>query len=332
MNDRLNAILAISRKAFTIRLRKEDTFNGQPVVDFPLGIHIQKVYTLSKNEMSTQLPVMTQWDQIHRLNRKDSAWKWGKGELWKALMCARLSLIHLMCPQARYGGRADDDEEIDDAEKLTLSERRRAFKDKIRHRQWELSSRIKITVEGIQEHLKNNSGKVLVLCEFLCGLDVLDVALSEVGVDVMRFDATLTLKERQKVVNDFRTDDTQMVLLGTIKSAGVGLDFSRATFLIHLSQCWNPATVNQGSDRAIRIGQKLQVVVWHLHANESMDEKTWALRQAKMAKSSALLDPSPGMQKALDEIKHWSEEEYINHVRGSSPSYAVRWLIANNLG
>jgi hypothetical protein len=47
-----------------------------------------------------------------------------KGKLQEALMCARLSLIHLMFLEARYGGHVDDDEEADDAErKLTSAER-----------------------------------------------------------------------------------------------------------------------------------------------------------------------------------------------------------------
>jgi SNF2 family DNA or RNA helicase len=82
-----------------------------------------------------------------------------------------------------------------------------------------------------------------------------------------------------------------MVLLGTIKSAGIGLDFSRATFVIHPTQCWNSATINQGSDHAIRFGQEDNVVLWHLYTNISIDEKMWAFRQAKMARAHTLLDP-----------------------------------------
>jgi hypothetical protein len=116
--------------------------------------------------------------------------------------------------------------------------------------------------------------------------------LPELGAYVSSFILTL-----------FRTNDTVMVLLGTIKSAGIGLDFSRATFVIHPSRCWNPATINQGSDHVIRSGQEDNVVLWHLYTNRSMDEKMWAFRQAKMARAHTLLDPK--------DIEHWSEEEYV---------------------
>jgi hypothetical protein len=47
-----------------------------------------------------------------------------KGKLQKALMCAGLSFIYLMFPEARYGGHVGADEEADDIEqKLTLAER-----------------------------------------------------------------------------------------------------------------------------------------------------------------------------------------------------------------
>jgi SNF2 family DNA or RNA helicase len=317
LNDVLNSILVVTQKAFTIRLRKEDSFNDKPVVTFPLGLQIKKTYQLSPDEARTQMSVITQWDQARRLNRKEGAWKLAQGELWKAVMAARLSLIHSFCPQARYGGHADEDDEIENtAEKQTLAERRREFKKKLRDGQWRSSSRLTLTVDGIQDHLANKHGKVLVLCEFLCGLDALDVALSEVGVSVLRYDATLTLGERQRVVKDFEANDKVMVLLGTIKSAGIGLDFTRATFVVHLSQCWNPATTNQGSDRAIRHGQKHKVIVWHLHAENSMDVKMWALRQAKMAKASTLLDPTPVTRQAMAEIETWSEEEFVTQVFG----------------
>jgi SNF2 family DNA or RNA helicase len=106
----------------------------------------------------------------------------------------------------------------------------------------------------------------------------------------------------------FRTKDTVMILSGTVKSAGIGLDFSRATFVIHLTQCWIPATIDQGSDHAIRFGQKDNVVLWHLYTNISMDEKIWASRQAKMARAHTLLDPK--------DIEHWSEEDYVKQVFG----------------
>jgi hypothetical protein len=80
------------------------------------------------------------------------------------------------------------------------------------------------------------------------------------------------------------------------------------TFGIHLTQCWNPATINQGSDHAIRFGQKDNVILWHLYTNISMDEEMWVSRQATMARAHTLLDPR--------DIEHWSEEEYVKQIFG----------------
>jgi SNF2 family DNA or RNA helicase len=45
----------------------------------------------------------------------------------------------------------------------------------------------------------------------------------------------------------------------SLKAVGVGLNLTATNHVIHFDRWWNPAVENQATDRAFRIGQKLQI-------------------------------------------------------------------------
>jgi hypothetical protein len=96
------------------------------------------------------------------------------------------------------------------------------------------SSRIRETLEIVQEHLPRYAGKIVIFSEFLCTLDVLAVALHESGLEVLRFDGTVDSKDRETVVQKFEEDhDEARVLLVTSRSGGLGRSFTPADRVIH---------------------------------------------------------------------------------------------------
>ncbi|PVI08143.1 hypothetical protein DM02DRAFT_666118 [Periconia macrospinosa] len=62
LSDDLNAILACSLRAFTIRIRKDATFNGHAVCNYPLGTRQLITYDPPKNERQEQEDVREYWD------------------------------------------------------------------------------------------------------------------------------------------------------------------------------------------------------------------------------------------------------------------------------
>jgi len=66
---------------------------------------------------------------------------------------------------------------------------------------------------------------------------------------------------RQQRVHEFQARQGFDAILLSPRAAGVGLNLTAATHVIHLSRWWNPAVEDQCTDRAYRIGQQRAVTV-----------------------------------------------------------------------
>ena len=97
----------------------------------------------------------------------------------------------------------------------------------------------------------------------------------------MRLDGST--RYRAGVVAKFQSDDGPPVLLISLKAGGTGLNLTAADHVFLLDPWWNPAVEDQAKDRAHRIGQERQVMVYRMVANDTVEERTLALQDKKRA-------------------------------------------------
>lgn len=95
--------------------------------------------------------------------------------------------------------------------------------------------------------------------------------------------------QRDKYVNEFQDGDVPYMIL-SLKAAGVGLNLTSATNVIHFDRWWNPAVENQATDRAYRIGQKKCVNVYKFTTKDTIEEIIAALMETKTKLSDSVLD------------------------------------------
>ena len=100
------------------------------------------------------------------------------------------------------------------------------------------------------------------------------------------------VKERQKLVSAFQTDDGPPFFVLSLKAGGTGLNLTAASHVIHFDRWWNPAVENQATDRAFRIGQKKNVLVHLFVCLGTVEEKIAALIEEKTVLARDLLDTS----------------------------------------
>jgi SNF2 family DNA or RNA helicase len=79
------------------------------------------------------------------------------------------------------------------------------------------------------------------------------------------------------------------VFLISLKAGGVGLNLTAADTVIHYDPWWNPASENQATDRAWRIGQTQPVFVYKLIARGTLEEKIQDMQRRKGDLANALL-------------------------------------------
>lgn len=91
----------------------------------------------------------------------------------------------------------------------------------------------------------------------------------------------VNLKERSAMVDRFQTDRSVRVLIVSLKAGGTGLNLTAASAVVHYDLWWNPAVENQATDRAYRIGQRRDVLVYRFVTAGTFEEKINAMLMQK---------------------------------------------------
>ena len=78
---------------------------------------------------------------------------------------------------------------------------------------------------------------------------------------------------RERILQDFRRDESHGALLLSLKAGGQGLNLQEASYVFHFDRWWNPAVERQAEDRAHRMGQALPVTVYRYTCVGTIEER-----------------------------------------------------------
>ncbi len=137
---------------------------------------------------------------------------------------------------------------------------------------------------------------ILVFTQFREMVQPLDGLLRQVfGRDGLVMHGGVPVKQRRRLVEDFqRARDYLPYMILSLKTAGVGLNLTRANHVVHFDRWWNPAVENQATDRAFRIGQQRNVVVHKFVCRDTVEEKIDAMIESKSSVSEQVVAASRG--------------------------------------
>ncbi len=98
-------------------------------------------------------------------------------------------------------------------------------------------------------------------------------------------------KQRRNIVDDFQSTslESSPILLVSLKAGGTGLNLTQASTVFHFDRWWNPAVENQATDRAYRIGQTKNVMVYKFIAVGTIEEKIDAMLEEKKSLADSIL-------------------------------------------
>ncbi len=137
-----------------------------------------------------------------------------------------------------------------------------------------------LIVEQLLETL-NGGHKVLVFSNFLDAISGLSKTLKLEGVEHRII--TGSTNKRQAIVEEFMDDPNVKVLIMTLKTGGIGLNLTSASYVYIMDPWWNLASENQAIDRTHRIGQKNAVFCYRFIARGTIEEKILDLHSKKKA-------------------------------------------------
>ena len=145
----------------------------------------------------------------------------------------------------------------------------------------ELSGKAEKCVSLVQSILDNNE-KTLIFTQYKEMGDLLTkMLLEECGSEPSFFHGSLTVPQREKLIEDFQTNDNRKIMILSLKAGGTGLNLTSATNVIHYDLWWNPAVEDQATDRTYRIGQEKNVMVHRLITLGTFEEKIDEMLKSK---------------------------------------------------
>ena len=123
--------------------------------------------------------------------------------------------------------------------------------------------------------------KCVVFSQFTSFLDLLTPALQSSNIAFLRFDGTMSQKDRAKTLTAFSTRPKFTVLLLSLRAGGVGLNLTCAKRVFMMDPWWSFAVEAQAIDRVHRMGQSEAVKVTRFVVKESIEEKMLRVQERK---------------------------------------------------
>ncbi|QLH08786.1 DEAD/DEAH box helicase [Candidatus Nitrosotenuis sp. DW1] len=96
-------------------------------------------------------------------------------------------------------------------------------------------------------------------------------------------------KERQNSIDTFQNGETKLMIAG-LRAGNVGINLTRAKYVIFAELDWSPAIHLQAEDRLHRIGQKSTVFAYYLMGNGTLDEHVARVLVDKSYEIDAIMD------------------------------------------
>ncbi|MFO8073453.1 MAG: DEAD/DEAH box helicase [Polyangia bacterium] len=149
-------------------------------------------------------------------------------------------------------------------------------------------SKLALFSETLDELLANGH-KALVYSQFVDHLEILRRELERKGISHQYLDGSTPARQRKQRVEAFQAGDGDIFLV-SLKAGGLGLNLTAADYVLHMDPWWNPATEDQASDRAHRLGQRRPVTIYRFISKGTIEEKITAMHTQKRALADSLLE------------------------------------------
>ncbi len=155
---------------------------------------------------------------------------------------------------------------------------------------------------------RDSGQKVVVYSQYLGMLDIIELYLNEMGIGFAKLRGST--RDRREQVELFSNDPACEVFVASLKAAGLGIDLTKASVVIHYDRWWNAARENQATDRVHRFGQSRGVQVFKLVTKNSFEERINQIIERK----KFLLEEAVGADEE-DVIKTFTREEIFDLLK-----------------
>ncbi|WP_413332104.1 DEAD/DEAH box helicase [Brevibacterium sp. GP-SGM9] len=174
------------------------------------------------------------------------------------------------------------------------------------------SSKLTAMLERLDDVLAEGH-RSIIFSQFTSFLSHVAAELDRRGVPYVVLDGST--RNRGQVVEEFRTGVAPVFLI-SLKAGGFGLNLTEADYVFLMDPWWNPASENQAIDRAHRIGQTKNVMVYRYVTEGTIEEKVLALQKRKAELFDSLMTEGGTFAGRGPEGQAFSQSVSAEDIRG----------------
>ncbi|ORY23357.1 SNF2 family N-terminal domain-domain-containing protein [Naematelia encephala] len=131
--------------------------------------------------------------------------------------------------------------------------------------------------------------KTIVFSQFTSFLNLVEPFLRRAGIKYVRYDGSMRNEKRQESLEKIKSSPDVRVILISFKAGSTGLNLTCCNNVILMDLWWNPALEDQAFDRAHRLGQKLNVNIFKLTIESTVEDRILTLQDSKRDLAKAAL-------------------------------------------
>ncbi|KAF9467200.1 SNF2 family N-terminal domain-containing protein [Collybia nuda] len=184
------------------------------------------------------------------------------------------------------------------------------------------SAKIRMILQLLEEVDQRSGGeeKTIIFSQFTKMLDLIEPFLRDKGIKYVRYDGSMTTKDRETALQKIKSSRSTRVILISFKAGSTGLNLTACNNVILVDLWWNPALEDQAFDRSHRFGQTRDVNIFKLKIDATVEDRILTLQDKKreLAKAALSGDKIKDMRLGMDDLlalfrpggKDEDEEDY----------------------
>lgn len=170
-----------------------------------------------------------------------------------------------------------------------------------------------VMLDKILVRMKKQESRVLIFSQMSRVLDILEDYCVFRYHKYCRIDGSTAHEDRIAAIDEYNKPGSEkFVFLLTTRAGGLGINLTSADIVVLFDSDWNPQADLQAMDRAHRIGQTKQVVVYRFVTEQAIEEKVLERAAQKLRLDQLVIQQGRAQQAAKTAA---SKDELLNMIQ-----------------
>ncbi|KAI5301219.1 hypothetical protein KEM56_001884, partial [Ascosphaera pollenicola] len=175
-----------------------------------------------------------------------------------------------------------------------------------------------VILDKLLKRMKEQGSRVLIFSQMSRVLDILEDYCVMRDFQYCRIDGSTAHEDRIAAIDDYNSPDSdKFIFLLTTRAGGLGINLTSADIVVLFDSDWNPQADLQAMDRAHRIGQTKQVVVFRFVTENAIEEKVLERAAQKLRLDQLVIQQGRAQQQAKQAA---SKDELLNMIQHGAAS------------